>query len=479
MTINELKYLITTKIYTNGVEDITGADLQEVLLEMADSAFTDVIDRLDSDRIDAALSANQGKVLNDKIISILNDTSDIHTKINTIFSELSSLSDKLDNEIQNRVNADDTLLNNINQEIQDRKNADITIKQDIGIINDNVSDLSNRLNGEITYREQADSALETKINNEIQNRIKYDDILDSKLNTEIQDRKDADIVIHQKLNQEITERKDDVNTINTRVTIEIEDRINADKLINKRIDDIEIGGVDLSNYYTKSEVDTKVNTKQNTLTAGTNIIINGNTISAKDTVYDDTAIKTLINSKADKSELPDLTNYYTKLEVNEAIDEAITGGEVDLTNYYTKSQADTLLADKSDKTTTYTKSEVDNLIDDIDIPDVDLSNYYTKNQTDTLLSSKADTSSVANKQDKLTAGANITISGNTISATNTIYDDTAVRTLINSKADKFTVGNGLGYSSNQITLNVQHLVLTQAEFDAIPTKDNNTIYYIK
>ena len=45
--------------------------------------------------------------------------------------------------------------------------------------------------------------------------------------------------------------------------------------------------VDMSNYYTKSETDTLLNTKQGTLTAGSNVQINGNTISATDTTYDD------------------------------------------------------------------------------------------------------------------------------------------------------------------------------------------------
>lgn len=43
--------------------------------------------------------------------------------------------------------------------------------------------------------------------------------------------------------------------------------------------------VDLSNYYNKTEVDTLLSAKQDKLTAGNNITINGNTISANDTTY--------------------------------------------------------------------------------------------------------------------------------------------------------------------------------------------------
>ena len=45
--------------------------------------------------------------------------------------------------------------------------------------------------------------------------------------------------------------------------------------------------VDMSNYYTKSETDTLLNAKQGTLTPGSNVQINGNTISATDTTYTD------------------------------------------------------------------------------------------------------------------------------------------------------------------------------------------------
>lgn len=47
----------------------------------------------------------------------------------------------------------------------------------------------------------------------------------------------------------------------------------------------------------------------------------------------------------------DLTNYYTKAEVDQLLDELIVGGEVDLNNYYTKAQTDALdsiLADAID-----------------------------------------------------------------------------------------------------------------------------------
>ena len=89
--------------------------------------------------------------------------------------------------------------------------------------------------------------------------------------------------------------------------------------------------------------------KQDTLVAGSNIVINGNTISA---IEGGTAV---------------LDDYYTKEEVDGIATElsADINDKADSDDVYTKSQVDTELATKADTATTYTKSEVDALIDDV------------------------------------------------------------------------------------------------------------------
>jgi len=82
--------------------------------------------------------------------------------------------------------------------------------------------------------------------------------------------------------------------------------------------------------------------------------------------------------------------------------------------YYTKSATDQLLATKADKNTTYTKTETDNLLSD--------------------------------KQGTLTAGSNISISGNTISATDTTY----------------TAGNGLDLTGTEFSVDTD-MVATQSD----------------
>lgn len=82
-----------------------------------------------------------------------------------------------------------------------------------------------------------------------------------------------------------------------------------------------------------------------------------------------------------------LTNYYTKSQVDDLIDGIETsGGTVDLSDYYTKSQVDALIPDEVDLTNYYTKTEVDTKIESIETTGVDLSGYYTKTQVDALVS---------------------------------------------------------------------------------------------
>ena len=102
----------------------------------------------------------------------------------------------------------------------------------------------------------------------------------------------------------------------------------------------------------------------------------------------------------------DATQYYTKDEVDELINDVVVG-TIDLTEYYNKTEVDALISNiehpKTDLTnyykkdevdyklegyveddvlgSYYTKNEVNDLLDNIEIPTTDLTNYYKKAET--------------------------------------------------------------------------------------------------
>lgn len=82
--------------------------------------------------------------------------------------------------------------------------------------------------------------------------------------------------------------------------------------------------------------------------------------------------------KADRSELPDMTNYYDKTETDDLLDEKADASDLpDMSNYYTKTETDTALAGKNATNIPISSSDPTN----------------TKDYIDTGLSGKADTTS--------------------------------------------------------------------------------------
>lgn len=173
--------------------------------------------------------------------------------------------------------------------------------------------------------------------------------------------------------------------------------------------------------------------KQDKLTAGENITIEGNVISAAG--GSEAAWGSIIGDLDDQTDLKEeLTGIVDRIDDNAEAIEALDTAKADVGASYTKGEEDALLAAKADVGTAYTKAEADALLSG----KADASNVYTKAQTydkqeidfnfnwvDSQLSTKADQLSVdaavtilnSVKQNKLTAGQNITIVDDVISAT--------------------------------------------------------------
>lgn len=147
----------------------------------------------------------------------------------------------------------------------------------------------------------------------------------------------------------------------------------------------------------------------------------------------------------------DLSDYYTKEEIDEKLDEIIAGGEIDLSNYYKKSEVDSLLTNKADKSELSGKQ--DQLVSSVNIKTInnqsilgggnieiqastDLSDYYTKEEINETF---ATVSQVENKVDKVEGKSLIDDSEIARLATVTNYDDSTINeqiaTLNSSKLD--------------------------------------------
>ena len=86
----------------------------------------------------------------------------------------------------------------------------------------------------------------------------------------------------------------------------------------------------------------------------------------------------------------DSLDFYTKAEIDNLFDSIEIPEATDLSNYYNKSEVDSLIGgieipEATDLTNYYNKSEVDSLIGSIEIPETDLSNYYNKEEVNALI----------------------------------------------------------------------------------------------
>ena len=187
---------------------------------------------------------------------------------------------------------------------------------------------------------------------------------------------------------------------------------------------------DTNNRFVTDVEKTAWNNKQDSLTAGTNVAITGTTISATDTVYDDTELTTRIIAVENREDKDTTYNVAT-----------------------TSSNGLMSSADKSK-------------LDGVEVGA----------QKNAVTSVNGQTGAVATPDTKYTAGTNVTINAsNVISATDTTYGLASAS------------GNGLMSSAMFSKLNampddsvMRIIVLTQAGYDALSTAEKgraDTVYF--
>ena len=207
----------------------------------------------------------------------------------------------------------------------------------------------------------------------------------------------------------------------------------------------------MEEYYTKLDVDNKLDDKQDILSAGSNVIIDNNEISVDLSNY---ALKTDIPntdgfvSKGDLTEYAkteDLTNYALKTDIPNTDGFALKEDLPNMEEYYTKLDVDNNFVSKGDLTN-YAKTE--------DLK-TEFGNYYTKTDIDNKLD---------DKQDILSAGSNVIIDNNEISVDLSNY--ALIENLPNME-DYYT------------KLDVDNNFVSKGEIENVALKSDLNIYALK
>ena len=238
--------------------------------------------------------------------------------------------------------------------------------------------------------------------------------------------------------------------------------------------------IDLSNYATLNDISTFITANDVSIYAEKTYV--DASLDLKANASDLTSYATIANvdaSLALKANSSDLANYATIANVDASL--ALKADASDLASYATITNVDASLALKADKT--YVDSSLD-----LKANASDLASYATIANVDASLALKADSTDLASyatianvdaslalKQDVLTAGTNITITNNVISATGGSGG---------SSIDDQNVSTNTTYSSSKIESELEdrpeYVELTQAQYDVLPAaqKTNSSVYVI-
>lgn len=299
----------------------------------------------------------------------------------------------------------------------------------------------------------------------------------SNLSTEIANRTAADINIETQINTE-KGRIDVLNADNT-----------TEGSVEKKIKDVTDLKANVSDVYTKTEVDSALDTKiDHSLAISTVNVANKvatqtelNTKADSSSVYTKTEADTALNGKAD------VATVYTKTEIDASL-----STKADDATTYTKTEVDSLVNAKADSTTVYTKTEIDTQMGSVIVDSDTVSPVTAGNKvaTQTELASKANASDVYSKTEINGQMATVLVDGDTVSTVNAgnklitqnelstkanandVYNKTQIDTAMGNKldsvnggkvgpsfktVDETNIGNGKILSYNTVSGNLEYI----------------------
>ena len=350
---------------------------------------------------------------------------------------ISGLTTNLQNEINRATSVENALRNDLNTETSARTNADAAMLERIVAVEVGKADANS-----VYTKAESDAKYATKDYISGLTDDFFDDVIYDKQSKRINFYNGNRIKAFVDASDFVKDGMvSDVRIVNNNLVITFNTDAGKDA-ISIPLTDI----FDPTNYYTKSEVDSALSSKADKTDVN---VISGDVIALSTKV--DTISGDIITIQGEIDDI-DLTNYYTKGESDgkyqlkgdyvtsaqmsaftydkQTIDDKIaSGGTFDPTQYYNKTATDALLAEKADTANTYTKSEVNGLVadkaDTTALTQVDnVVTAHTANTTVHVTSAekatwnaKSDFSGSYNDlTNKLSAGTNITIVDNVISA---------------------------------------------------------------
>ena len=458
----------------------TEHDAKIASLEQADENITNAL----NSEIQRALSAETS--LRDDLNGEITRANAEETRIEGLLANEINRTSKKDTEHDDKIsNLEDELSEEIARAKSEEKMVDDKLDKEI-------ADRTADVDAEEARAMAAEKAIDDKLNKEITRSTEKDASHDSLING-----------LTTSLQSEINRATNAENSLRSDLNAEISARTNADAAQLQRITALEVGKADANSVYTKTESDAKYTTKDYTTSITEDFFdaaaydsqtkkinfYHGNTIKAnidassfiKDGMVDNVAISgsnlvITFNTESGKepisiplSSIFDPSNYFTKSEIDSAL-----SGKVDNSTFNTlNGRVDTISGD-----VTTVSGRVDTISGTVETVKQEIITFsgdsYSKSEVDTKLGNKADLSAFTahtadstvhvtssekntwnNKSDfsgsyndltdkptirNYSAGANVQIQNDVISATDT----------------KYTAGSGIEITSptNKITLDV-------------------------
>lgn len=250
------------------------------------------------------------------------------------------------------------------------------------------------------------------------------------------------------------------------------------------------GGGDMSNYYTKSETDAEIARIQDELEEELETVSRVSSAAINELQQSDISFGEAIDgidadlehlSEAERvasaainalqqevinlgNDIPDVSNFVTSGEVQTQIDDAIDA--IDLSAYYTSAQTETAITSKgyitsADTTNFASKTE---LLEKEEVISTALNELHNEIPDVSTLATAADLATVSGTVSALTAELS--------------EAERVTSVAVNEVKNDITTLSGATANMVSSTTIRNIVTISQTDYDALTTKDNNTLYYI-